>query len=218
MNFTRRTLRKIAKSQKFAEGNRRLSDLGLARCLQIKAGEICNCQFDSEQNEHFKSSSVKTRKGIKMSRCDVRNGAYEELSTDVERIFDSLLGRTVGTMLRTGNAEKYAPMLDITEGTEAYEVYIDLPGVRPEDVKLEMYEGKLVVSGQRSTGTGQKDKALHRMERVSGNFTRAISLPSEVDVERIDASYEHGVLKILIPKAVKQQPKKIEIRTSTNGA
>lgn len=151
-----------------------------------------------------------------MSRCDVRNGAFEELSSDMERIFDSLLGRTVGTMLRTGNAEKYAPMLDITEVADAYEVHVDLPGVKPEDVKLEMLDGKLVISGKRSTSSDQKDKAFHRMERVSGGFSRVISLPSEVDVEKIDASYEHGVLKIVIPKAVKQQPKKIEIRTTAN--
>jgi HSP20 family protein len=151
-----------------------------------------------------------------MSRYDVRNGAFEELSSDMERIFDSLLGRTVGTILRTGNAEKFAPTLDISESTEAYEVHVDLPGVQPEDVKLEMHEGKLVISGKRSTGSDQKDKAFHRMERVAGSFSRVVSLPSEVDVEKIDASYEHGVLRIVIPKAIKQQPKKIEIRTSVN--
>ena len=151
-----------------------------------------------------------------MSRYDVRNGAFEELSTDMERVFDSLLGRTVGTMLRTRNAEQYTPTLDISESTEAYEVHVDLPGVRPEDVKVEMHDGKLVVSGARSTNFDQKEKAFHRMERASGAFSRAISLPSEVDVEKIDASFEHGVLKIVVPKAMKQQPKKIEIRTSTN--
>lgn len=151
-----------------------------------------------------------------MSRVDVKNGAFEELSNDMERIFDSLLGRTVGTMLRTKNAEHYAPTLDITESAESYEVHVDLPGVRPEDVKLEMHEGRLVISGTRATSAAQKDKSFHRMERVSGSFTRVISLPTEADVEKIDASYEHGVLTIVIPKAVKQQPKKIEIRTSTN--
>lgn len=151
-----------------------------------------------------------------MSRYDVRNGALEELSSDMERIFDSLLGRTVGTILRTGNPEKYSPTLDISEGADAYEVHIDLPGVRPEDVKLEMHDGKLVVSGKRTTSTEQKDKAFHRMERVSGAFSRVISLPTEVDTERIDANYEHGVLKVVVPKAIKQQPKKIEIRTTTN--
>ncbi len=152
-----------------------------------------------------------------MSRYEARNGgALEEISSDMERMFDSLLGRTVGTILRTGQADKFAPTLDIVESPEAYEIHVDLPGVQPNDVKVEMHEGRLVISGKRSTGSEQKDKNYHRVERVSGSFSRVISLPSEVDVEKIDASYEHGVLQISLPKAVKQQPRKIEIRTSTS--
>ena len=150
-----------------------------------------------------------------MSRYEARNGgALEEISSDMERMFDSLLGRTVGTILRTNNADRFAPTLDILESPEAYEIHVDLPGVKPDDVKVEMHEGRLVISGKRSTGVDQKDKNFHRVERVSGSFSRVIALPSEVDNEKIDASYEHGVLKVLLPKAVKQQPRKIEIRTS----
>ncbi len=151
-----------------------------------------------------------------MARYDVRNGALEELSSDMERVFDSLLGRTVGTILRTGNAEKYSPTLDIVESMDAYEVFVDLPGVKPEDVKLEMHEGKLVVSGKRTASSEQKDRTFHRLERTAGSFSRIVSIPNEVDVEKIDASYDHGVLKIVIPKAIKKQPKKIEIRTAVN--
>lgn len=151
-----------------------------------------------------------------MARYDVRNGALEELSSDMERVFDSLLGRTVGTNLRTGNAEKYSPTLDIVESMDAYEVFVDLPGVKPEDVKLEMHEGKLVVSGKRTASSEQKDRTFHRLERTAGSFSRIVSIPNEVDVEKIDASYDHGVLKIVIPKAIKKQPKKIEIRTAVN--
>lgn len=151
-----------------------------------------------------------------MARYDVRNGALEELSSDMERVFDSLLGRTVGTILRTGNAEKYSPTLDIVESMDAYEVFVDLPGVKPEDVKVEMHEGKLVVSGKRTASSEQKDRTFHRLERTAGSFSRIVSIPNEVDVEKIDASYDHGVLKIVVPKAIKKQPKKIEIRTAVN--
>ena len=151
-----------------------------------------------------------------MARYDVRNGALEELSSDMERVFDSLLGRTVGTILRTGNAEKYSPTLDIVESMDAYEVFVDLPGVKPEDVKVEMHEGKLVVSGKRTASSEQKDRTFHRLERTAGSFSRIVSIPNEVDVEKIDANYDHGVLKIVIPKAIKKQPKKIEIRTAVN--
>ncbi len=154
-----------------------------------------------------------------MSRYEARNGgALEEISSDMERMFDSLLGRTVGTILRTNNADKFAPTLDILESPESYEIHVDLPGVQPEDVKVEMHDGRLVISGKRTTGIEQKDKNVHRVERVSGSFSRTIALPSEIDDEKIDASYEHGVLKVMLPKAVKQQPRKIEIRTAQSAS
>jgi HSP20 family protein len=153
-----------------------------------------------------------------MSRYAAKGGALEEISTDMERMFDSLLGRTVGTILRTGNADRFAPPLDIVESAEAFEIDVDLPGVQPEEVKVEMLEGKLVVSGRRVTAADQKEKNYHHVERLSGGFSRVISLPSEVDLEKIDASYDRGVLQIVLPKAVKRQPKKIEIRTAASGA
>ena len=142
-------------------------------------------------------------------------GALEDLSQDMERVFDSLLGRTVGTMLRTGNAEKYVPALDIAESEEAYTINVDLPGVKPEDVKIEMHDGKLSISGSRGGVSEEKAESYHRIERHSGTFQRVVALPGEVDVDHIDASYDHGVLVVQLPKTAKQQPKKIEIRTGT---
>ncbi|MCC6510484.1 MAG: Hsp20/alpha crystallin family protein [Pirellulaceae bacterium] len=141
---------------------------------------------------------------------------FEDISHDMERIFDSLLGRTVGTMLRNNTQEKFVPMLDVAETNEAFEVSLDLPGVKPEQVKVEMHDGKLMISGERSSTTDTKDKNFHRVERASGSFYRVISLPTEVNVDQIDASYEQGVLHVKLPKVAKQQPKKIEIRSAGN--
>ena len=144
-------------------------------------------------------------------------GKFDELTTDMERMFDSMLGRTVGTMLRSGNNDKYVPTLDIAESPEAFEITVDLPGVKPEDVKVEMQDGMLTISGKRETVRDQKEKNYHRVERTSGSFYRSIALPAEVDVEKIDASCDHGVLHVKLPKALKQQPKKIEIRSGNSA-
>lgn len=153
-----------------------------------------------------------------MARSDYlsRNnlGAFEDLSQDMERVFDSLLGRTVGTMLRSNANERFVPPLDVSESDAAYKVVLDLPGVNPENVKVEMHDGKLSVSGSRSSVSEESKENYHRVERTSGSFHRLVALPGEVDVEKIDASYEHGVLAITIPKIAKQQPKKIQIRTN----
>ena len=140
-------------------------------------------------------------------------GPLEDLSQDMERVFDSLLGRTVGTMLRNGERDKYVPSLDVSETKDAYLVHVDLPGVDPADVKVEMHDGKLAISGKRETKTEEKDRNYHRVERSRGSFFRALSVEGEVDVDSIEAKYEHGVLNIKLPKVAKQQPKKIEIKT-----
>ncbi len=140
--------------------------------------------------------------------------AFEEFSSDMERVFDSLLGRTVGTALRTGRAENYTPTLDVSETADAFQVSVDLPGVKPEDVKVELHEGRLSVSGTRESVKEDKEKNYHRVERSSGSFVRSVALPCEVDMDQIDAHYEHGVLHISLPKTAKQQPKKIQIRTT----
>jgi HSP20 family protein len=151
-----------------------------------------------------------------MSRAQVptrRYGPFDEFSTDIERMFDSVLGRTFGTMLRNGSSEKYVPVLDLAETPEAFEVRVDLPGVKPEDVKVELHEGQLVVSGTRDTTSERTDKNVHYVERASGSFMRTVGLPSDINGEKIDAQYKDGVLHITLPKSAKAQPKKIEIRT-----
>lgn len=150
------------------------------------------------------------------SDCLTRNGLgpFEDLSQDMERVFDSLLGRTVGTMLRTGKDEKFAPSLDVSETDTEFAVSVDLPGIKADDVKIEMHEGRLTISGKREHVKEEKEKTYHRVERSTGSFYRVISLPSEVEVDKIDASYENGVLHVTLPKIAKKQPKKIQIRSN----
>ena len=73
--------------------------------------------------------------------------------------------------------------------------------------------GQLVISGRREESTDRKDKNYHYVERAVGSFVRAVTLPGEVDSDKIDAQYENGVLNIKLPKSAKAQPKKIEIRS-----
>ena len=163
-----------------------------------------------------------------MSRTPVstrRYGPFEEFSTDMERMFDSVLGRSFGTMLRNGGngnnagnavgaaAGKFLPTLDLAETPEGFEVVVDLPGIKPEEVKVELHDGQLVISGRREESNERKDKNFHYTERATGSFMRSVALPSDVDRDMIDAQYEHGVLHIKLPKSAKAQPKKIEIRS-----
>lgn len=151
-----------------------------------------------------------------MSRTQLparRFGPFEDFSTDMERVFDSVLGRTFGTMLRNGATEKFLPTLDLAETVEGFEIDVDLPGVKAEDVKLELHDSQLIISGKRERVSDRKDKNFHYVERSSGSFVRTVVLPSEVDSDKIEAHYENGMLHIKLPKSAKSQPKKIEIRS-----
>ena len=139
---------------------------------------------------------------------------FEEFSTDIERMFDSLLGRTVGSVIRGNAVDKFNAHLDVVETDKDYSVTVDLPGVKPEDVKVELEDGKLTISGSRETVVEEKAKHVHRVERSKGSFHRMISIPREIDAENIQARFEHGVLHVQLPKVPEKQPKKIEIRTA----
>lgn len=152
---------------------------------------------------------------MKSSQCGRDNlGPLEELSQDMERVFDSILGRTVGNVLRPNGEAKYVPSMDVSENDDTFVVHVDLPGVNPDDVKIEMHEGKLSISGSRVVTSEESNDKFHRVERARGSFQRMLSLPKDIDVEKIDAAYEHGVLTVTLPKVAKQQPTKIQIRTS----
>lgn len=138
--------------------------------------------------------------------------ALDEFSSDMERMLDSLWGRAVGPVLRNGKQNKFALHLDISETPESYIVQADVPGVPPENVNVEMHEGKLVISGNRQTVDDSQENSFHRLERLSGSFQRTIALPTEIDVDNIDAQYQHGVLQVTLPKVEKQQPRKIEVK------
>lgn len=139
---------------------------------------------------------------------------FEEFSTDIERMFDSLLGRTVGSVIRGQSVDKFSAHLDVVESDKDYTVTVDLPGVKPEDVKVELEDGKLTISGSRETVVEEQAKHVHRVERSKGSFHRMISIPREIDAENIQARFEHGVLHVQLPKVPEKQPKKIEIRTA----
>ena len=74
------------------------------------------------------------------------------------------------------------------------------------------YEGKLIIAGSRQRAVEESNQ--HRVERPSGEFSRVVALPHEIDLDSIDAAFELGVLHVTLPKIAKQQPKKIQIRTS----
>jgi HSP20 family protein len=111
-----------------------------------------------------------------------------------------------------GRATAWAPALDISERKDAYLVTVELPGLKPEDLDITMEDGLLTIQGERQFTTESSEQQFHRVERRYGSFRRAITLPAHVMAEGIQASFEDGVLQILVPKAEEATPKRIQVR------
>lgn len=107
----------------------------------------------------------------------------------------------------------WAPRMDVYEKNGQLMVKVELPGVKKEDVKVEIDQGDLVINGERKTESEIKEEDYYRMERAYGSFHRRLPIPFEVKTEQIRAAYKDGVLEIQIPKpaATTPEPKKIAI-------
>ena len=94
----------------------------------------------------------------------------------------------------------FAPSVNIREGEFAYHVDVDLPGVNKEDIKVDVKDGQLVISGERNFKKEINEEDYYKVETTFGKFSRTFNLPDNVDVENIDASCDNGVLEVVIPR------------------
>ena len=107
----------------------------------------------------------------------------------------------------------WTPAMDIVETDDAFLATVDLPGLTKDDIDLSLEDGVLSISGERSFehATGDESKGFRRVERSFGSFRRAFTLPQGVDVDKLDASFADGVLKLTLPKSEVVKARKITI-------
>ncbi|MCI0359806.1 MAG: Hsp20/alpha crystallin family protein [Planctomycetaceae bacterium] len=111
-----------------------------------------------------------------------------------------------------GRDGRFLPEANIAETDKAVEVTVELPGMKPEDVKVELREGTLWITGEKREEKEETGKTFHRVERRVGSFRRGFALPAEVEEDQVDAKFEGGVLHITLPKAEKVAPKQIVVK------
>ncbi len=124
-------------------------------------------------------------------------------------LMDELFGRVFANVNRVTG---FTPALDVRESGDEYRVLVDLPGVKSEDVVVEVSDRMLTISGSRApVETGE----ARRSERPFGSFVRRLTLPESVDPDTVTAEYRDGVLELRIPKRDEVKPKKIAIGASS---
>jgi HSP20 family protein len=128
------------------------------------------------------------------------------------RLMDDLFGRMFGNVNRVAG---FIPTLDVRETEDEYLVLVDLPGVKSEDVVIELTDQVLTISGSR---TPVEIGEVRRSERPFGSFVRRLTLPKGVDSDKVVAEYKEGVLELRIPKRAEAKPKKIAIGGTSQTA
>lgn len=105
------------------------------------------------------------------------------------------------------------PSIDVSETDSAVEAKVDLPGVMPAEIDIQLNANILTVSGERKEEKEEKGKTYHRLERRAGNFSRAISLPCPVAEDEVAAEFHDGVLTITLPKTEQAKAHKIKVKS-----
>jgi HSP20 family protein len=132
---------------------------------------------------------------------------FGTLRDELDRLFDSSLAPIFRT---PGSFSRWAPALDVYQDKDQITVVAELPGFKKEDIDLSLHNGVLTISGERKQEE-KKGEEGYRNERFFGRFQRSVTLPAGIDGDRVKATYQDGILKVVLPKAEEAKPKQIEV-------
>lgn len=112
------------------------------------------------------------------------------------------------------DTRNWSPAVDVKETGNSFVLTADIPGLTKKDIKVNVANGKLSISGERTYETDQENDNYHYRERRFGTFDRSFKLPDTVDEEKISASFKNGILIVALPKHANILPKEREIKVS----
>lgn len=108
----------------------------------------------------------------------------------------------------------FAPAVDVFEDENALVLHAEVPGVRREDIEINVDGNVLTLKGERKLEPEKENRRYHRIERAYGTFVRQFQLPTNVDATSIDAQLSEGILTLHLPKKEELKPRRIEVKTS----
>ena len=144
----------------------------------------------------------------------IRWEPVRELNTiqnEMNRLFNTLFEPGGGQGNVPSTARRWLPAMDLVESGEEFVLRADLPGLNENDVNIELEDNVLTISGERKSEHEERQEGYYRLERASGAFSRSLTLPEGVDPEKVQASFERGVLEVRIPKPEQRKPRKVTI-------
>ena len=136
-----------------------------------------------------------------------------KLKDDIDELFDKFMRSFSSSLPEIFGVEgEIWPSVDVLEDKKNIIVKAEIPGMDPSDFDISISDNILTIKGEKKQEKEEKDKNFYMMERQYGTFTRSITLPVEVNEEKVDASYKDGVLKIVIPKVETKKAKTVKIK------
>jgi HSP20 family protein len=143
----------------------------------------------------------------------VRWDPYRDVGTLQERmnrLFDEMWGR--GRREDESVTGNWMPSVDVKETKDGLQIFAEVAGVDPTDVEVTVEGGVLTLKGSRTFEKAVEGETYHRVERAYGLFERSFTLPTNVEPEKIQATYKNGVLQLSLPKREEAKPKAIAIK------
>jgi HSP20 family protein len=134
------------------------------------------------------------------------NSLQSEMNRLFNTVFDAPAGAGEGSQTR-----RWIPPMDLLETPEHFVLRADLPGMRQEDVAIELEDTVLTISGERKAEHEDRQEGYLRLERAFGSFSRSLTLPKGIDAEGVVAAFKDGVLEVRIAKPEERKPRKITI-------
>lgn len=142
-------------------------------------------------------------------------GPLNDFRREIDRLFDGLWGSLPSSESLQNAESEWTPACDIEENGDHYLISMDVPGVPKDQIKLEVLDNQLTVTGEKRRDHKNTSEGVRYVERRQGKFLRTFALPVGVSADKVEAHYQDGTLRLFVPKAESAKPRQIKI---TNGS
>jgi HSP20 family protein len=133
---------------------------------------------------------------------------FDQVRREMLRLLDTFAGDT----LRDRGAGVFPPV-NISQDTDNFYARAEVPGINPDELEVSVVQNRVSLAGKREIQREQGRVSYHRKERAEGSFNRTLTLPTEIDAQRVEAKYADGILTLTLPKAEEAKPRQIKVRT-----
>jgi len=132
---------------------------------------------------------------------------FEQLRREMHRLLDNP-ARADGEV-----GAGVFPPINVTQDADNFYVRAEVPGIKASELSISAVKNRLSIAGKREIPSEHERVSYHRRERPEGSFNRSLTLPTDLDVERVDARYADGILTLKLPKAEAAKPRLISVKT-----